>query len=334
MHKNALVLGKFMPFHKGHKYLIDTAIGSSEKVQVLVCTLEKEPIDGDIRYDWVNETYKHNPNVNIVHVTDNVPSYPEEDPENFWDIWVDLFNRYVPNVDVVFTSEDYGDEIASRLGIEHVLVDKDRQLFPVSGTDIRKNPYKNWKYISKHVRPYYTKKIAIVGPESTGKSTLAKTLADYYDVDYVEEYGRTYTEENFGKNKLSLSGFSIEDIRNIAIGHDNIYREVISNSRHKVVFFDTEFLVTKVWSEIYFNGYPPILDEMDQSYDLYLLLDIDIPWDDDGTREFPEFRECHFMKLWNELEDNDCLYRIVSGDGTARVKKSIDYVNKLLEGEL
>ena len=140
LYKSGYVLMKAMPFHNGHKFLIDTAIVNSEKVTVIVGSLPTEPIPGNIRFKWVKEQYRTNPNVTVVHCNEVLPQYPEEHPD-FWNIWVDVVKRYCPaDIDVIFTSESYGDPYAKHLGIKHHLVDIDRKLVPVSGTLVRKDP--------------------------------------------------------------------------------------------------------------------------------------------------------------------------------------------------
>jgi HTH-type transcriptional repressor of NAD biosynthesis genes len=87
-------------------------------------------------------------------VTDEVPSYPHEHPD-FWTIWRELIGRYAPPVDVVFTSEQYGDRLASELGARHVLVDLERRTVPISASLVRANPRAYWHYIPERVQPYF-----------------------------------------------------------------------------------------------------------------------------------------------------------------------------------
>src|SRR5574337_1823762 len=107
------ILGKFMPIHRGHMYLIEYAKQYVDHLTVLVCSLEREPIPGQLRYGWVKELF---PDVNVEHFTEDVPQYPEEHPD-FWNIWLGVVRRYVPTgPDYVFTSETYGDRLAEILG--------------------------------------------------------------------------------------------------------------------------------------------------------------------------------------------------------------------------
>src|SRR5687767_15161071 len=106
--KHGLVLGKFKPLTNGHIYLIERALVHAEQVTLLVCTLASEPLDGALRFEWVRETFPAGkyPNLNLVHATDEVPSYPHQH-HDFWTIWRNLIHHYAPGVDAVFTSEEY-----------------------------------------------------------------------------------------------------------------------------------------------------------------------------------------------------------------------------------
>lgn len=161
-----------MPLTAGHCFLIDTALACVDRLTILVCTLEREPIDGHLRYRWVRETYPQDryPQCRVVHVTDEVPSFPHEHPD-FWQIWKDLILRHVPHVDVVFTSERYGDTLTETLGCEHICVDLSRSRVPISATKVREDPQGNWQYIPSAVRPYYAATLASSDGKGGGQSS-------------------------------------------------------------------------------------------------------------------------------------------------------------------
>jgi len=320
-YKKGFVLGKFLPPHKGHQFLIDSALKQVEELTILVCTIKKEPIEGTLRYKWMKELY---PQANVKHVTDEVPSYPHEHSD-FWSIWTQLLKREIDNdTEVFLSSEDYGFEVAEKLNIKHILIDKARQAVPISATVIRNDPFTNWSNIPDVVRPYFVKRIVLTGPESTGKTTMAKMLAEHYKTEWVEEFGREYFVSKNGKLELP-------DIAEIAKGQIRNEDRAL-RSANKLLFCDTDLIVTQVWSEIYFKECPAEVFELNanRTYDLYLLMDIDIPWEDDGTREFPNLRQLHFDRLKEELENRNLNYVIISGDYSQRITKSIAYVNQML----
>lgn len=333
-----LVLGKFMPPHDGHLFLINTAAEQCEKVYVLVCSLKNEPINGFLRWSWLQMIYKNQKNIEIIHVTDENPQHPEEligkTPEGkhieffYGWYWVPTVETRVKNLDVVFTSEEYGDEFAYYLGIQHVLVDIDRTTWPVSGTKVRNNPYEQWDYIPHIVKPYFTKRVAILGPESTGKSTLTANLAHHYKFDYIEEYGRLYVETVKKTTELNS-----DDFYEIAVKHNDDLLNVHSTSVKKMIIADTDALTTKIFGEMYVDGYKDErIDEIIkyQWFDLTLLMDVDVPWIDDGTRDFPNGREDHFKKIKYELDKLGRKYIVISGTYTERFEKAKLEIEKLL----
>ncbi len=320
-YKKGFVLGKFMPPHLGHLHLIQRAMEQVDELTVLVCSIQKEPIPGELRFAWMQQLA---PDCNVIHVTDEVPSYPHE-KQNFSVIWTALLKREIhPDTEVFFSSEDYGNDVANWLTIEHVLIDLERKEVPISATEIRVNPFKNWQFIPEIVQPYFVKRIVLTGPESTGKTTLAKKLAEHFETTWVEEFGRSYFVEKGGVLQLI-------DIQHIANGQVDLEEQNIQKAT-KLVFCDTDLIVTQIWSEIYFQECPETVIEMSyqRKYDLYLLLDIDIPWEDDGTREFPHLRQWHYDRIQLELENRGLKYAIISGNFDERLKSCIKAVHSII----
>ena len=135
-----LVLGKFYPLHKGHIHLIQSARKKVNKLYVLVCSLKREAIPGDLRFYWMKETF---PDLDVYHLTDENPQFPEEDP-NFWEIWKRSIRQFIKEpIDIVFTSEEYGEMLAKKLNARHICIDLERKTFPISGTQVRESPFKN-----------------------------------------------------------------------------------------------------------------------------------------------------------------------------------------------
>jgi len=126
---------------------------------------------------------------------------------------------------------------------------------------------------------------------------------------------------------------NLDDLINIALGQIKEENKMIPKSR-KFIFCDTNVLVTKVWSETYFNGYCPaqiknILKSV--RYDYYFLTNIDIPWVKDDLRDRPDNREEMFNYFKNQLDINKIQYSIVSGDNQARLKKAILILDKIFD---
>lgn len=149
---HGFLLGKFMPLTRGHMHLIESARQQCATLTVLVCTLESEPIAGALRYHWMRCTF---PDTRAIHFTESLPSYPHEHP-NFWTLWREAIRRTVPQpIDLVFTSEDYGDRLADELGARHICVDKARQTVPISGTLARRDPARYAHLLAPVVADFY-----------------------------------------------------------------------------------------------------------------------------------------------------------------------------------
>jgi HTH-type transcriptional repressor of NAD biosynthesis genes len=317
-----LILGKFMPVHKGHQYLIDFARKQVECLTVIVGTLASESIPGQLRYEWVKELY---PDVNVQHCTDENPQYPHEHAD-FWNIWVESIRKFIPEgPDVVFTSEDYGDELARRLGARHILCDVLRSCVPVSATKIRENPYENWQYIPEPVRPYFARRIVIYGPESTGKSTLAEKLATHYQTVWVPEFARNYLDEKGAWVELS-------DIAKIAEGQI-ASEESLARQANRLLICDTELITTCVYSRHYFGECPAEVEQKadQRQYDLYLLLDIDVPFVADWQRPDANSREEFFDTFRGELERRGHRYTVISGSYEERFAQAVKAIDAIFQ---
>jgi HTH-type transcriptional repressor of NAD biosynthesis genes len=327
--KNGLCLMKAYPPHLGHIFLIDTAHSQCETVHVMVCSLKNELIDGKLRYGWLRDYYKNNPNINVIHCEDENPQHPSEctSVDEFYNsYWCPSVYQHIDKLDAVFTSEDYGDEFASYLNVKHVLVDKERKHYPVSGTAVRHNPFNVWNFIPKDVKKYFMKKIAVMGPESVGKSTMVKLLSEHYNVPYIDEFGRSYVELT-GTDDLRAF-----DFESIAHHHNRRINNLISLTP-KVVLVDTEAITTKVFGKMYVDGLKSdFIDGVikNQIFDLYLVFNCDVPWIDDGTRDFPEGRNEHLSAIIAEIEALGRNYVVIDGkDYNERFNKCIEEIDNL-----
>ena len=167
-------------------------------------------------------------------------------------------------------------------------------------------------------------KIAVVGPESTGKSTMAKYLSSHFNLPYVPEYARFYCKD---LNNI----YTAQDEINMFYGQIALEDAVLS-MKPDILIADTSILTIKIWSDHLFGKTPEIvLEEIKKKkHDLYLLMDIDLPWEDDPLRDFPLERE-HFMKVWiKELEDLGTNYQIVSGQGEERLLNGLEIVKSFI----
>jgi len=316
-----LVLGKFLPYHAGHAHLIRTARSQVDELTVLVCSIAREPIPGATRFAWVAESH---PDCRVVHVAEDVPQTPDEHPE-FWPIWTDLVRHHAGEIDVVFTSEDYGDELARRLGARHVSVDRARTAYPICGTAIRDDPLRHWEYIPPVVRPSYVHRVALLGTESTGKTTLAQQLAQAFGTTWVPEYGRAYCE---GRDALALTSDDLD-----AIGRGQIVaEESAARSANRVLICDTDVRTTATWSDIILGTRSAWLSRAAAAdeYSHALLLDADVPWVNDGMRVLRDERTRHTELIERELHATHQSFTRIQGSFEERFRQAAAVVESVL----
>ncbi len=171
-------------------------------------------------------------------------------------------------------------------------------------------------------------KIALVGPESTGKSELSKELAVRYGGAFVEEYARTYVEQlNRDYTKDDVCEIAYKQIEEQAVYLND-------SAEFPVVFFDTELIITKVWLSYCYQQVPAFIDDNIASgyFDFYLLCFPDLPWVYDPVREHGGDERMFFYEWYKrEIEKTTVPYAIVRGVGQARVECAISEINKRFE---
>ena len=170
-------------------------------------------------------------------------------------------------------------------------------------------------------------KIALFGPESTGKTTLAKQLAEYYETEWVPEFARDYLQEKWEENQHICVA---DDMMPIAYGQTALENEKLSKAK-KYLFCDTNLMVTKVFSEMYYGFCDPLLNEaaLEHEYDLFFLTDIDVPWEKDDIRDTPDGRETVFSVFKQSLIQTKKPFIILSGNKESRLAKATSIIEEL-----
>jgi NadR type nicotinamide-nucleotide adenylyltransferase len=319
-----MILGKFMPPHLGHVYLADFAKNFCERLTILVCSIAREPIPGRLRYEWMREMF---PDCDVVHVTDELPQEPAEHPD-FWNLWRKTIRRAMPEPpDFVFASEAYGQRLAAELGATFIPVDVGRGAVPVSGTAVRTRPMANWAFIPPVVRPYFVKRVCVYGPESTGKTTLARDLARHFKTTWAPEYARHLLDLKDGR-------CDPEDFPLIARGQA-ASEDALARQANRVLICDTDAVTTAVWHDALVGPCPAWLTEAAaaRNYDLYLLLDVDVPWVSDGQRFFaePDRRRAFFDACEAALRSRGRRYVRIGGDWSARLDAAVRAVEAVVQ---
>ncbi|MCD0475945.1 DUF4301 family protein [Flavobacterium sp. EDS] len=171
-------------------------------------------------------------------------------------------------------------------------------------------------------------KFALFGPESTGKTTLAKQLASYYETEWVPEFARDYLQEKWEENQHICVE---EDMMPIAYGQTKLENDKLALA-NKFLFCDTNLMVTKVFSEMYYDYCNPLLNEaaLEHEYDLFFLTDIDVPWEKDDIRDSPKERESVFSVFKETLIETKKPYITLSGNKKLRLAKAVEIINNLV----
>jgi NadR type nicotinamide-nucleotide adenylyltransferase len=182
----------------------------------------------------------------------------------------------------------------------------------------------NWRFIPPCVRPHFVRRVCLFGPESTGKSVLARRLADHYSTRYAAEYARPMLD-------LQENRCEYDDISRIARGQI-ASEEALARQADRLLFCDTDPLTTTVWSRALFGKCPAWLDEEARArrYDLTLLFDVGCPWVEDPTRYYPNQRGAFLDWCKEALGAAGRPYTLVSGNWEERFRRCVELSDELL----
>ena len=322
--KKGLVFGKFMPLHSGHLALIDFALQHCDQLYIVVCYTVNEPIEGMIRKEWLNKSFLNNPEITLFSFEYNEKEFPDTSVSSRYasELWAKAFKSLVPDVNIVFTSEDYGDYLAEYMEIEHILFDKARSAVPVSATAIRIDPFAYWHYISDEAKPWFVKKVALAGSESTGKSLLAEKLAKHFNTEFVPEMAREIID--------TTNDCAFDDLYKIADLHAKTIL-VKTSTANKLLFADTDLIITKSYSKFLFDKeliVKPWIEEANK-FDLYLFMEPDCEYLQDGTRL--SVKERNALSDHHKICYENAGVSVVSinGNWDERFKKAINAIEQI-----
>jgi len=172
------------------------------------------------------------------------------------------------------------------------------------------------------------RKIVVIGPESTGKSTLCSQLAEHYETCWCPEFAREYLLQRGGK-------YNYSDLLNIAHGQLELEDTMLTQAKNGFYFVDTDMYVMKVWCEVVFeNCYTWILKQIAlRQYDLFFLCDVDLPWVKDELREYPdlEFRKKLFNMYRDLLINQKTKWAEISGTDTQRLQMAVSIIDTVFK---
>ncbi len=315
MSRRGFLLGKFMPPHAGHLSLISAARALVDELTVLVCWLPDDPIPGETRLGWMRELL---PDCRVIGHGAVVPQAPG-DSADFWPIWRDIVAAAHPEpIDYLFAGEAYGAEYARQVGGlfvplgGRVLGLAEDPVAGLSSSAVRADPAAHWAHLPAAVQAHYRRTVCLHGAESTGKTTLAAALARETGALTVGEYGRSHCEAHRGP-------LSRDDL--LLIGRAQAAMIAAAAPwAGPLLIVDTDALMTAAWCEMLLGERPEELMQAPRA-DLYLLLEPDLPWIDDGTRVFADPAERHrFARIVEQvLRDAAVPFVRIAGEGPERL---------------
>lgn len=331
-YKTGLYGGSFNPLHLGHVDCIIRAANLCERLfLVLSSGINRQEIPLRVRYRWLYQLTCHIGNVTILTLEDAATTKADYTQ----DLWArdaaTLKAQIGAPIDAVFCGDDYGkDSFWSVCYPESQLV-----IFPrneISSTEIRKNPYAHWAWLPRAVRPWYVKKVLLIGGESTGKSTLTINLANRFNTNYVDEAGRELSEKS-GTDLMMLP----EDFTEILLQHKlNELRAVEQSNR--LLFIDTDALITQFYMRFLEDpnleknaALSNALDGLN-TYDLILFLEPDVAFVQDGDRSpvIQKNREMYSQQIKDLLREHHRSFVCISGSYEERYHRAVALSEVLL----
>jgi NadR type nicotinamide-nucleotide adenylyltransferase len=334
-----LVVGKFSPLHRGHEHLLETAQRQCDKLYCITYALPELPGCGAAaRTRWLSELFpsvEHLALDEAAHAIlwEKYPQLPRLPDNRASELEDRVFVAQVclqvlgTAVDAVFTSETYGDGFAAELtrqfgaalhgarSVEHVLVDLERLEVPISATRLRAAPELLWRFVAPIVNASFVRRVCLLGGESSGKTTLARRLAESFETTHAEEFGRDLWLERAGN--LSFDDYTL-------IARTQIqWEERAARAGRRFTFCDSSPFTTLLYClDQYGRAAPELYGLAERNYDLTLLCAPDIPFAQDGTRRDPAFRARQHEKYVQELKRRGARFELVKGSLDARLEQA------------
>jgi len=239
------------------------------------------------------------------------------------EIWSVEFKKHYPDYNLLITSEAYGELVAGFMGIQHIAFDLNKDRHPISASVIRNDLFSNWHYLPAAAKPYFTLKVAILGTESTGKTTLTEQLAQYYNCSFVLEAGRELIPDS--------TDFNFDDLLKVANEHAKRI-DVAMLGDSPLVIIDTDIHITKSYAKFAFERELSVNEHIYHinKADLYLYLNNDAPYYQDGTRLNKMERDSLDQSHREVLAGHQIKFVEISGSWQSRFEKAVAEVSKLI----
>ncbi|WP_425145423.1 AAA family ATPase [Deinococcus sp.] len=321
--EHGLIVGKFAPLHAGHEALIRTALAECERVSVWCYARPDFPgMPSPQRRGWLRQVFPAHlfPQLALLPDAPNPPLDSAASSVHF---------AYVRRVlegwnlrpDAVFSGEDYGDGLAAALNAVHRRMERSG----ISGTALRADPHGRRHFMNPLVYAHFVQRVAILGAESSGKSTLARALAERFGTAFVREYGRDVYERENGQ-------LSPDHFLEIAHGQRALEREAARcGNAERYLFCDTDAATTLMWSYLLTGAALPELhalaDVCQGRYAHTFVCGADIPFEQDGWRSNKAVREVQQAHILQDLNTRGRRYTVVSGSVAQRTAQVVAALN-------
>jgi HTH-type transcriptional repressor of NAD biosynthesis genes len=318
--------GSFDPLHLGHVECIMRASNLCQKLYIAIdYNRQRDSVPIEIRASWLHQLTADMPHVKIVRIESRNLDKADYDWEAGTRDHIEAMGE-VP--DVVIMGGDYeGQGIFERLypTSDIVYVPRDAR----SSTRIRRQPLKYWDDMPEYVRRHYLKRVVFVGTESCGKTTLVRNLAQHYNTSYVPEVGRDI-------NQVIGDYYDMQPAHYSEIFYRHKVRELDEALRtRRVLLIDTEAIVTDYCHYLQFGKHHPLAAAVidSQQYDLWILLEPDVQWVDDGLRCFGDdkLRVKNHQLLKKMLDDHGIKYATISGSYDERFVAAKRLIDQLIK---
>ena len=312
--RRGLTLGKFAPFHRGHQMLVETALAEVDELVVMVYATDVTDVPLQVRAGWIRALY---PTVRIIEAWDGPDGYgdtPEIRGKQETYILKKLGGLRVTHF---YSSEFYGDHVSRALDAVDRRIDEARSAVPISGTALRADYFAGREYIAPQVYADLITKACFMGAPSTGKTTLARVMAEQHKTVWMPEYGAEYWLEHQVDRRITLEQFEA-----IAPEHNRREDTLTLRSRN-YLFCDTNPITTYVFAKDYHGCAGPVLTrlarEAERRYDLFFLCDTDIPYAETWDRSGDQKRKWFQNQIVGDLAERRVPFFRVSGPLEERV---------------
>jgi HTH-type transcriptional repressor of NAD biosynthesis genes len=324
--RKGVVLGDFCPLTNAHVHMIEFARNYVDELIIVVDEHAADAVNAEGRVAWLKELF---PGVSIRRVKS--VEWHKSDVDDYGRQLLSGLRRILPKTGTgiegfLFCLEGRGKLLAEKLGATYIPCNPSLIGHSTTEKEIRSNPLKHWDSLPRIVRPHFVRRVCVFGPESTGKSTLAKQLAKHFGTAYVPEYAQTY---------IATNGKDIDDDDMLAIARGQCALEdAVARDANRVLFCDSDLVTSILWSGRLIGTVPEWLRlEADKRhYDLYLLTHYDVPWVDDAHRYIPKESPAFFDRCVLELDGRKRPYAQIKGGWDERFQLAVAAVEKMLKG--